>query len=103
VQGHVHGATVRLAELQSASASVEAAPVQAKTDPARKQAPANETQSSCFICQQMAMAGAAVLPASAAPVLIEHGLAKQPAATQVAVAGSPTSHTWRSRAPPSSL
>jgi hypothetical protein len=103
VQSHVHGAAPRPAELQSASASIDAAPIQAKADPARKQAPSNEKQSGCFICQQMAMAGAAVLPASATPVQIERQLARQPAATEVAVAGGQVSHTWRSRAPPLSL
>ena len=103
VQSHVHGAAARLAELQLASTSIEAASVHAKADSARKQAPPNEKQSSCFICQQMAMAGAAVLPTSAVPVQIERELVKQPAAIEVAVAGSQVSHIWRSRAPPISL
>ncbi len=63
-------------------------------------APRDDDTANCFICQQMALAGAALLPVSAAPVLVALEQAAPTVAYHVAVLRTVRSHSWRSRAPP---
>jgi hypothetical protein len=72
-------------------------------DPVRKdRAPAGDPLG-CFICHQLALAGAAVLPEAPAPIPVEHGASAKLASVDVAIARTATSHNWRSRAPPIQL
>ena len=95
IQGHVHftssdGLLV---------AQAEAAPAPVQKDPIRKDGmPGGD--SGCFICQQAAMAGSAVLPESPAPVVLAvTEIAERLSASIAAIEAAP-SHHWRSRAPP---
>ena len=99
VQSHVHLAS---AQAEAAAIADTSAPA-ADQSKSRDQAPNDRSQNGCFICQQMAMAGSAVLPVTPTPVLIERELASQPPPVEFASTHSPVSHIWRSRAPPISL
>src|SRR6185295_3138785 len=95
----------RPAGLQVASAQAAAAAdnVTQNAELPSKQRPADDTQSHCFICQQMALAGAAILPDSPTPILIQRDLSVAARAVEIATISLRPSHIWRSRAPPSSL
>jgi hypothetical protein len=99
VQGHIHSP---LAPGEIASVDHSAAP-QATPSPVKDQTPGDRSRDGCFICQQMMMAGAGVLPVTPVPVLIERELTLTPPPVEVAIVASQTSHIWRSRAPPLSL
>ncbi|HEV7693225.1 MAG TPA: DUF2946 family protein [Hyphomonadaceae bacterium] len=99
---HIH---TRAADLAVASAPAAAAADNAtqKAELPSKQRPADDTQSHCFICQQMAIAGAAILPDSPTPILIHRDLSVAAPAIEIVTVSLRPSHIWRSRAPPLSL
>jgi len=69
-------------------------------DPARKSRPPAGDPPGCFICHQLALAGAAVLPEAFAPVPFEHSASTTFVSVDLAIARTVSSHNWRSRAPP---
>ena len=99
VQGHIHSP---FAPAEIAAVDHSAMP-QAVPTPVKQQAPGDRSRDGCFICQQMMMAGAGILPVTPVPVLIERELTLSPPPVEVAVVASQASHIWRSRAPPFSL
>jgi hypothetical protein len=102
VPAHIHTKSADQAVVSAAAAATADNAAQ-KTDPSSKQRPADDTQSHCFICQQMALAGAAILPAAPAPILIQRDLSEAAPALEIALVSLSPSHIWRSRAPPTSL
>jgi len=69
-------------------------------DPVQKNRAPADGRSGCFICQQLALGGVAVLPEAPAPAPVEHGASAKLVSVDVAIARTATSHNWRSRAPP---
>ena len=65
--------------------------------------PSPTDPSGCFICQQMAMAGAAVLPPSPLPAVVQRAEIVHTILAAVAAPRPRASHDWRSRAPPIEL
>jgi hypothetical protein len=102
VPAHIHTKSAGL-QVASAQAVATADNVTQNAELPSKQRPANDTQSHCFICQQMALAGAAILPDSPTPILIQRDLSVAALAVEIAAVSLRPSHIWRSRAPPSSL
>jgi hypothetical protein len=102
VPAHIHTKSAGL-QIASTQAAATADNGTRKADLPGKQRPADDTQSHCFICQQMALAGAAILPDTPAPILIQRDLSEAPPAAEIVSVSLSPSHIWRSRAPPSSL
>jgi hypothetical protein len=104
VQSHIHvGATPAWTPLASAHVSVgpsNEAPLARPGDVGTRHAPLPADPAGCFICQQIAMAGAAVLPATPTPVVVELASIVHLAMIEVAAPRPRASHDWRSRAPP---
>jgi len=101
VPAHIHA---KPADLAVATPTAVAAGIATqKAELPAKPRPVDDTQSHCFICQQMALAGAAILPTTPAPILIERDLGEVAPTFEVAVVSRRPSHIWRSRAPPISL
>jgi hypothetical protein len=97
VQGHFHPAAGP-AVVQTAAA---VAPAGETVEPARKGgAPVKSDPSTCFICQQAALAGSAILPETAAPVLLTTQIGVETAVQDERLVVVRASHIWRSRAPP---
>ena len=99
VQSHVHGATGPAWREQAAAAQPATNPI-ASRDQGPSRVPKDDDPANCFICQQMALAGAALLPVSPAPILVAQDIATPTAAYHFAALRSIRSHAWRSRAPP---
>lgn len=99
IQTHVHP----LASLEQVAGVSDVVTLATGEAPAKSKPPADGARTECFICQSMALAGAAILPDVAEPVVIEHAAAAQPAPVAVAMARPPTSHAWRSRGPPDQI
>lgn len=93
LQGHFHLASSGVPAFEQAAVSGGEAPAQ------KGKAPAGDP-SGCFICQQMAMAGSAVLPGSPEPVVIATSEASTPAPADIVAVEATPSHHWQSRAPP---
>jgi len=102
VPAHTHTRAADLA-VASAPAAIAADNATQTAELPTKQRPADDTQSHCFICQQMAIAGAAILPETPAPILIQRDLSEAGPFVQIAAVSLRPSHIWRSRAPPLSL
>jgi hypothetical protein len=98
VQGHVHSAAQA-----EALAIADAGAASSSDSKSKDQIPGDRGQSSCFICQQMALAGSAVLPVTPVVSVVQRELVAQPAAIDIVVVDASVSHSWRSRAPPISL
>ena len=73
VQSHVHGATGPAWRNQAAAAQ-PATDAIATRDQVPNRVPKDDDPANCFICQQMALAGAALLPVSPAPILVAQDL-----------------------------
>jgi hypothetical protein len=56
--------------------------------------------STCIICQQLALAGAVLLPVAPTPRLPQPSLVGDAATERLIVEKRATSHSWQSRAPP---
>jgi hypothetical protein len=57
----------------------------------------------CLLCEQMALAGSAILPEDAAPIHMAVAPGPDQISYQATSARSVVSHNWRSRAPPAFL
>ena len=110
LQSHVHvGAAPAWSQTVSADGGAVAASSAARSiavartqsgDVDTRHGPSPAGPAGCFICQQMAMAGAAVLPLSPAPVIAQQTAIMVMAMAEVAALRPRASHDWRSRAPP---
>ena len=99
LQSHIHG----LSPAGWESGAAGDAPARSSEDQQRDKPghpPGENDPSHCFICRQIALAGAAVLPPASAPLPIEQTLVVEAAVIQVVAVRRVSSHTWRSRAPP---
>jgi len=92
IQGHFHLAYAGTPAFDQVE-STSPAPVQ------KDKAPGGDP-SGCFICQQMAMAGSAVLPDSPAPIVVAASETTTLLPAKIAAIAAAPSHHWRSRAPP---
>jgi hypothetical protein len=105
VQSHIHiGVTPAWAHQAStdlgAIAVSDNSLAAEQSDDGTRHAPTPADPAGCFICQQMAMAGAAVLPATPAPIVIQLASIVHAVMAEVAAPRTRASHDWRSRAPP---
>lgn len=100
VQGHVHiGAH---APAIAAAALTDVADIGAdNSGDAGKpgKAPADDP-AQCFICQQAALAGVAVLPASPTALIVEASVFVGPKENEAPAIARAPSHSWQSRGPP---
>src|SRR5262249_33182276 len=88
LQGHFHLTSSSLPAFEQASVPGSEAPAQ------KGKAPAGDP-SGCFICQQMAMAGSAVLPGSPEPVVVATSEASTPAPADIVAVEATPSHHWQ--------
>ena len=95
VSGHIH-TRAELAAVAPAPTSVD---VSAEAGSAKKHG-APVDSSACFICQQLSIAGSAVLPEAPAPVLILQEAMSGPNPADAAFTHAAHSHHWLSRGPP---
>jgi hypothetical protein len=105
VQSHVHiGVQPTWAHQvsfdQGAVPSSDHASIALKGDADTRHAPVPADPAGCFICQQMAMAGAALVPATPTPIVIQLAAIVHTLMAEVATPRPRASHDWRSRAPP---
>ena len=102
IQGHFHPGS------QASRANTERAPA---ADNAARNLPVAASQGGssgqskfgCILCEQMALAGSAILPGDAAPVHVAAGPDATPITYQAVSVMPVVSHDWRSRAPPALL
>src|SRR5262245_36149271 len=92
IQGHFHLANAGVSAFDQTESSGPA--------PVQKDKAPGGGPSGCFICQQLAMAGSAVLPDSPAPVVVATSEAATVLPAKIAAIEAAPSHHWRSRAPP---
>ena len=103
LQSHIHVVSLAGWEQSGAVADASAGSSEDRQPDGSGKAPGDSDPSHCFICRQITLAGAAVLPPASAPVLIEQTLVAEAPVTQVFAVRTISSHAWRSRAPPIQL
>jgi hypothetical protein len=105
LQSHIHGA-LSVSNREQADVSnmdisaTEKAALKANGNPST---PAKGDPVNCFLCQQLKLAGATVLPASPVLVTVEQYASVEHVSPDTSSITSAVSHAWQSRAPPLSI
>ena len=103
LQSHFHSAAAGQPQGFATSLPVVSSPAGIAGENGNRHTPDKNDQASCYLCQQLKLAGSTILPDSPALATVERNTTTEIAKVVIATMHAVVSHTWRSRAPPLSL